>query len=86
MLGGIDIADGAKIGAGSVVIHPVPLGTTVVGIPARPVEKRKKLDLDLDHGKLPDPIGEAIRTVLDEQEKLRDRIIEIEKLLEEKGR
>lgn len=86
LLGGIDIADGAKIGAGSVVIHPVPLGTTVVGIPARPVEKRTKLDLDLDHGKLPDPIGEAIRTVLDEQEKLRDRIIEIEKLLEQKGR
>jgi len=86
LLGGIDIADGAKIGAGSVVIHSVPLGTTVVGIPARPVEKRKKLDLDLDHGKFPDPIAEAIRTVLDEQEKLRDRIIQLEKLLEQKDR
>ena len=86
LLGGIDIADGAKIGAGSVVIHSVPLGTTVVGIPASPGEKRKKLDLALDHGKFPDPIAEAIRTVLDEQEKLRDRITQLEKLLEQKDR
>ncbi len=85
LLGAVDIADGAKVGAGSVVVHSVPVGTTVVGIPARPVETRTKLDLDLDHGKLPDPIAEAIRTVLDEQQKLRDRIAQLERIIGQKG-
>jgi len=85
LLGGIEVGEGAKVGAGSVVVHPVPIGTTVVGIPARPVEKRTQLDLNLDHGRLPDPIAEAIRSVLDEQEKLRDRIAQLEKIIEKEG-
>ncbi len=38
VLGPIVIGDGARIGANAVVVAPVPAGTTVVGIPARPVE------------------------------------------------
>lgn len=34
ILGNITIGDGAKIGAGSVVLHSVPAHTTVVGVPA----------------------------------------------------
>ncbi|MBV8094638.1 MAG: serine O-acetyltransferase [Acetobacteraceae bacterium] len=37
VLGNIEVGEGAKIGAGSVVVSPVPPYTTVVGIPARPV-------------------------------------------------
>jgi serine O-acetyltransferase len=37
VLGGICVGDGAKIGANSVVVHDVPAGATVVGIPARPM-------------------------------------------------
>ncbi|KTT18989.1 serine acetyltransferase, partial [Pseudomonas oryzihabitans] len=37
ILGNLEIGEGAKIGAGSVVLHPVAPHTTVVGIPARPV-------------------------------------------------
>lgn len=37
ILGNIEIGEGAKIGAGSVVVHPVAAYTSVVGIPARPV-------------------------------------------------
>jgi serine O-acetyltransferase len=34
VLGNITIGDGAKIGAGSVVLKPVPAHTTVAGVPA----------------------------------------------------
>jgi serine O-acetyltransferase len=39
VLGAIEIGEGARIGANAVVIAPVPAGTTVVGIPARPVDR-----------------------------------------------
>lgn len=37
VLGNIAIGEGAKIGAGSLVLAPVPAHTTVAGVPARPV-------------------------------------------------
>jgi serine O-acetyltransferase len=39
VLGAIAIGDGARIGANAVVVATVPAGTTVVGIPARPVDR-----------------------------------------------
>ncbi len=79
-LGSITIGDGARIGSGSVVVKSVPPGTTVVGIPGRIVEDRHKLLIDLEHGKLPDPVAEAIRLVLREQEKLGERLKKLEGL------
>lgn len=79
-LGPIIIGDGAKIGSGSVVIKSVPPGATVVGIPGRIVEDRHKPLLDLEHGKLPDPVAEAIRLVLQEQEELGGRLKKLEHL------
>lgn len=35
ILGNIEIGAGSRIAAGSIVLHPVPPGTTVAGIPAR---------------------------------------------------
>ena len=35
VLGNIEVGVGAKIGAGSVVINPVPPHTTVAGVPAQ---------------------------------------------------
>ncbi|MGH7067687.1 MAG: serine O-acetyltransferase [Acetobacteraceae bacterium] len=40
VLGPISVGDDARIGANAVVVHPVPAGTTVVGVPAHPVEER----------------------------------------------
>lgn len=50
ILGNIEIGEGAKVGAGSIVLHPVLPHTTVVGNPARQVGKpkhaRPALDMD----------------------------------------
>jgi serine O-acetyltransferase len=56
ILGNIRIGDNVKVGAGSVVVHPVPDNCTVVGVPAEIVRKDgKRVDI-LDHGDLPDPV------------------------------
>ena len=59
VLGNIRIGDDVKIGAGSVVVHPVPDHSTVVGIPGRVVRTRGENGV-LEHGRLPDPEGQAI--------------------------
>jgi len=79
LLGPINVGDGARIGANSVVIHSVPPGATVVGIPGRIVSDEHKPASPLEHAKLPDPVAEAIRTVLKEQELLKERIKALEK-------
>ena len=58
VLGNIRIGDDVKIGAGSVVVHPAPDHTTVVGVPGRVV--RVHAEGVLEHGRLPDPEGQAI--------------------------
>jgi serine O-acetyltransferase len=78
-LGPITVGEGARIGAGSVVVKPVPPGATVVGIPGRVVEEHREHILDLEHGRLPDPVAEAIRVVLNEQSRLEERLEKVEK-------
>ncbi|MFC2021704.1 serine O-acetyltransferase [Chloroflexota bacterium] len=80
VLGAITIGDSARIGSGSVVVNSVPSGATVVGIPGRVVEDRHEPLLDLEHGKLPDPVAKAIRLVLREQEELTERLNKLEGL------
>jgi len=77
-LGAITIGNGARIGSGSVVVKSVPAGATVVGIPGKIVEDKKKPLQDLEHGRLPDPVAEAIRLVLKEQDKLEERLKRLE--------
>ena len=77
-LGSITIGDGAKIGSGSVVVKSVPPGATVVGVPGRVIEDGITELPALEHGKLPDPVAEAIRLVLKEQEKLEERLHRLE--------
>lgn len=78
-LGPITISDGARIGAGSVVIKSVPPGATVVGIPGKIVEDRHEPIVDLEHGRLPDPVAEAVRLVLRRQGKLEERLKKLER-------
>jgi serine O-acetyltransferase len=58
ILGNIRIGDHAKVGAGSVVVRPVPDHSTVVGVPGRVVGGAETDPLE--HGMLPDPEGQAI--------------------------
>jgi serine O-acetyltransferase len=60
VLGNILIGDFVKVGAGSVVVHPVPPHSTVVGVPGHVVRSRGESGGDLEHGRLPDPEAQAI--------------------------
>jgi serine O-acetyltransferase len=60
VLGNIRLGNCVKVGAGSVVVHPVPDNSTVVGIPGRVVRARNEPAEILEHGKLPDPQGQAV--------------------------
>jgi len=80
LLGPITVGNGAMIGANSVVIKSVATGVTVVGVPGRVVEDKRKLIIDLEHGKLPDPVNEAIKHLLEEQARLEERIKRLEGL------
>ncbi len=81
VLGPVTVGDGARIGANSVVVNSVPADTTVVGIPGRAVEDRKEPVFDLEHGKLPDPVNDAIRVISESQGKLEERVRELEALM-----
>jgi serine O-acetyltransferase len=74
VLGNIKVGDYVKIGAGSVVVKPVPDYSTVVGVPGRVVRNRMDPTDNLEHGKLPDPEGQLI-------EDLAKRVEELEKQL-----
>ena len=65
LLGPITVGHGAKIGAGSVVIHDVPPNATVVGNPGHPVrvEGRRPEGPDADWVHLPDPIADALKAL-----------------------
>jgi serine O-acetyltransferase len=78
VLGAITVGDDARIGSGSVVIKPVPEGKTVVGVPGRVVDEGRHT-LDLEHGKLPDPVAQAIRLIMSEQDLIKERINKLEK-------
>ncbi|MBL8237940.1 MAG: serine O-acetyltransferase [Bryobacterales bacterium] len=88
VLGNIKIGDHARIGAGSVVIHSVPENSTVVGIPGKVVRTRADAAETLDHGKLPDPEGQAIADLARRVSELEAQIKELteSQLLSNKSR
>ena len=65
VMGNITIGEYSKIGTGAVVLKDVPSQSTCVGVPGRIVKRRgvRHEAVDLDHGKLPDPVADAIRVI-----------------------
>lgn len=75
VLGSITIGANSKIGAGSVVLKEVPPNSTVVGIPGRVViQDGIKIQRDLNHGNLPDPIADRFKTLEDEVKQLKVKL------------
>ncbi|MDD5093708.1 MAG: serine O-acetyltransferase [Dehalococcoidia bacterium] len=72
VLGSITVGDDARIGSGSVVVKLVPPGATVVGVPGKVVTQHLEAVPELEHGRLPDPVADVIRTILKEQKELRE--------------
>ena len=83
VLGAVNIGYNARIGAGSVVITDTPPNATVVGVPGRIGLGFNSREIQaLEHGKLPDPISDAIRFVMKEQERMNERIKKLESIKE----
>jgi serine O-acetyltransferase len=79
ILGPITIGAGARVGANSVVVDPVPPRMTVVGIPGRIVidpRERRIIGgrIDLSHHLMPDPVGAALGELLDRIDFLEARL------------
>ena len=65
ILGDITLGEWVRVGAGSVVVRSVPDHSTVVGIPGRVVAIKgvaisDEEDAMLEHGQLPDPVGQTL--------------------------
>lgn len=77
VLGSFTVGENSKIGAGSVVLSPVPPDSTVVGVPGRVVKRDNKRvpREELNQTDLPDPVNCDI-------ECLQKRVEELERLIE----
>ncbi|MBD5531657.1 MAG: serine O-acetyltransferase [Lachnospiraceae bacterium] len=83
VLGSFTIGDNSKIGAGSVVLKEVPPNSTVVGVPGRVVRRDNKAlpREDMDQIHLPDPVLEDILLLKKENDKLTERVAQLEQEL-----
>ncbi|MDO5589883.1 MAG: serine O-acetyltransferase EpsC [Lachnospiraceae bacterium] len=81
VLGSFTIGENSKIGAGAVVLKEVPPNCTVVGVPGRIVkmDDQKIPRMDLDQVHLPDPVSADIKSLQDENTRMRSQIEEMEK-------
>jgi serine O-acetyltransferase len=76
VLGNISLGDDSRVGAGAVVVHSVPAGATVVGIPGKVVRTRGQIS-GLEHGQ----IASCAESEPADIEQLHDRIRELEALM-----
>ena len=77
ILGDITVGENSRIGANAVVVKPVPENSVVVGVPGQIVQRsapRPILNIpDLDHGRLPDTIGETLEVLIEHVQMLEER-------------
>jgi len=70
VLGAIVVGSNSRIGANAVVVKDVPPDSVVVGIPGQVVHRSQPSNdgPDLEHGKLPDTLGESVKSLMDRLE------------------
>jgi serine O-acetyltransferase len=107
VLGPITIGEGARIGSNAVVVRDVPRGATVVGVPGHVIDRRvedsldaqraataKKIGFDAyaERRDMPDPIQNALASMLDhihqvgqQLESLEKRLAELQRRLDDRG-
>lgn len=81
VLGPFTVGEGAKVGAGSIVLKEVPPYSTVVGNPGRVVRCKDQpvsIEPDLDQIHLPDPVKERFDQIIERMARLEDCIKRIE--------
>jgi serine O-acetyltransferase len=81
ILGPITIGDNVRVGAGSVVVKSVPPNSTVVGVPAKMVQRIGVTAIDLHHEELPDPVVNAFIDLCHSLSEMEYRMEQIEKKL-----
>ena len=86
VLGPFKVGDNSKIAANAVVLETVPPDCTAVGVPARILKHNGKRTLDLDQVHIPDPVSQEICKDRMEIDRLKARIAELEKRLENEGK
>jgi serine O-acetyltransferase len=77
VLGNIILGEGVKVGAGSVVVHSVPPGATVVGIPGRVIKGLGTTLGTLEH----DRVAASGENDGGDLEQMQDRIRELDALM-----
>ena len=87
ILGPIEIGENSRVGAGAVVINPVPPNSTVVGVPGRVIKKDgvRLQPLDLHHERLPDPVMETFNSIFKRLDKLEYQLRELERRIKEEN-
>lgn len=100
VLGPITLGEGSRVGSNAVVVKDVPAGATVVGVPGHVVAKKKPDEKEAQREELarrigfeaygqrrdmPDPIQNALDSVLDHMHSLEQQIQALERRLKDGG-
>ena len=100
VLGPITLGEGSRVGSNAVVVKDIPAGATVVGVPGHVVAKKKADEKEAQREELarrigfeaygqrrdmPDPIQNALDSVLDHMHSLEQQIAELERRLKGGG-
>jgi len=82
IIGGFTIGAGSRIGAGSVVVRPVPENCVVVGVPGRITFRdgaRVTGGIDLNQTDLPDPLARTLEQMVERIHVLEEEIERLKK-------
>lgn len=77
ILGAITVGENSRVGANAVVVKSVPANSVVVGVPGQVVMRSHPqvgARPDLEHGRLPDTIGESLAILIEHVKALEERL------------